>query len=283
MPGKLRRTDTAKSFVGKVAKVAKAARALSFSSRRSSSSSSMGTTALTVRPGRWLAGAQILPDRLNTVFETTGSWYVPATNMSASAGNFMNIMVNSIYQPFQGGYPVTTAVNTYSMHGAWVQGYSGTQNPIGYNGVANLYTNYKVKKIKIQVTCQPQNSGDTTQVVVFPIGSEAIPSSAAGSVNLQVMLGQPRNKTAVCVNGATSKYNTVTLSENVWDILGKRKAQYMDTLGTAIGAQPPNASDQAFVGIFAQILDNATNSAPVVFSVRMWQYTELTDLIQQIN
>lgn len=251
-------------------------RAAAFAKKRA------GTTSLIVRPGRSLAGAQILPDRLTTVLESSGSFYVPASNMAAAAGNYMNIVANSIYQPFQGGYPVNTAVNTYSMHGSWVQGYTGTQNPIGYTGVAALYSLYKVKRVKLQVTCQTQAGGDTTQLVVFPIGSEAIPSAAAGSTNLQVMLGQPHNKTVVCASGSSAKTNTVYFDMLVHDILGRRKAQWEDVDGTAIGSQPP-AVDQAFFGVFAQILDGATNGSPVVFSVRMWQYVELTDLIQQIN
>lgn len=245
-------------------------------------SSSLGTTSLTVRPGRGLAGAQILPDRLNTVFESTGSFYIPAGNMAAAAGNYMNMVANSIYQPFQGGYPVTTAVNAYSMHGAWAQGYTGLQNPIGYNGIANLYSLYKVKKVIVEFCIQPQSSGDTTQAVAFPIGSEAIPSAAAGSVNLQVMLGQPRNKTVVAAAGATAKYQTIRIQEFIHDILGRRKAQWNDEASTAIGSQPV-AADQAFVGLFLQSLDGATNASPVVVSVRMWQHVELTDLIQQIN
>lgn len=282
MPGKLRRTDTVQSFVNKISSAAKGQRRALVAARRSSSSS-MGTTAITVRPGRYLAGAQILPDRINTVFESTISFYVPTSNMAPLAGNYTNIMVNSIYQPFNAGYPVNTAVNTYSMHGSFVQGYTGTQNPIGYNGVANLYTSYKVKRIVIQVTIQPQNSADVTQAVLFPIGSETIPSAAAGSTNLQVMLGQPRNRTVVCANAVAAKAQTLTLRENCWDILGKRKAQYMDTLGTAIGSQPPNQSDQAFVGLFLQALGGTTNSAPVCVSIRLWQYTELTDLIQPVS
>ena len=265
-----------KAFVGSNQVRVKKARASALASKR------MGTTVAVVRPGRSLAGAQILPDRLDTVFESTGAFFVPISNMSATAGNYMNIMVNSIYQPFQGGYPVATSANAYSMHGTWVQGYAGSQNPIGYNGIANLYSLYKVKKVVVQVTVQPQNSADTLQAVLFPIGSEAIPTAAAGGVNLQVMLGQPRNKTQICANGTSAKFQTLTLRESIHDILGRRKQQWMDEAGTAIGSQPP-AADQAFAGLFLQALDGGSNVSQICVTIRMWQYTELTDLIQQVN
>jgi len=96
------------------------------------------------------------------------------------------------------------------------------------------------------------------------------------------MLGQARNKTKVCASGAAARDQTLTMKEYIHDILGRRKAQWIDEPGQSMGTQP-GAADQAYAGLFLQELDGATNSNPVIVSIRMWQYVELTDLIQQLN
>lgn len=237
-----------------------------------------GSESLTMRPGR--LGQLILPERFRTVLESNLAFYIPATNI-AVAGNYMDVLVNSFYHPFQTTYVVSTAVNTYSMHGSYVNGFSSTQNPMGYSTFAALYTLYKVMSYELVVTCQPQNTGDTVALCIFPIGNEEIPSATAANVNLQVFEGQPKFRSVVCANGVAAKFNTLSIRQPVHDLLGKRPSQWMDTDGTALGAQP--ATDAGYCGIFIQGLDGASNTSPIVVSVKLRQWIEFTDLVQQVS
>jgi len=148
---------SSKAFKAKVAALGrkiKFHRRKQFTARREAMTSS-SSSSLSLFRNRF----QILPDRLKTVLESSYQWYVPATNMSAAAGNYTNIMINSIYQPFNAGYPVNTGVNTYSMHGSPTQGYSGVQNPIGYNQLAALYTLYKVIRLRLRLYVKRKTAG----------------------------------------------------------------------------------------------------------------------------
>jgi hypothetical protein len=222
----------------------------------------------------------MFPERFRTVVESNLAFYIPASNI-AVAGNYMDVLVNSLYHPFQTTYVVSTAVNAYSMHGSYVNGFSSTQNPMGYSTLASLYTLYKVLEYELTVTCQPQSTGDTIALCIFPIGNEEIPSAAAGNVNLQVFEGQPKFQSVVCANGVAAKFNSLQLRQPVHELLGKRKSQWLDTDGVGLGAQPPN--DAGYAAIFLQGLDGATNASPVCVSVKLRQWVELTDLIQQVT
>jgi len=167
------------------------------------------------------------------------------------------------------------------MHGTFVQGYSTGAKPMGYSTLAALYNLYKVLRYEIEVTAQPQNSGDTLTLCMFPVGNEEIPSSLAANLNLYVFQSQPKFQSVVCANGVASRFNTLKFSQPVHELLGKREAQWMDLDGTILGTQP--GTDTGYFGIYLQAMDGAVNSAPICVSIRLRQVAELTDLIQQIS
>jgi len=193
----------------------------------------------------------------------------------------MDVLVNSLFHPFSTTYVVNTAANTYSMHGSFVNGFSSTVNPMGYSALASLYTLYKFLSYELEVSVQVQSNGDTVMLCMFPVGNEEIPSAAAGNVNLLVFQGQPKFQSVICASGTASRYNTLKIRQPVHELLGKRKSQWDDLDGTVIAGQP--ATDQGYAAIFLQGMDGATNAYPVVVSVKLRQWVELTDLVQQVT
>jgi len=153
---------------------------------------------------------------------------------------------------------------------------------MGYSTFASLYQQYKVLKYKVQVSVQPSITTDSLQLVVFPAGNEQIPSTAAGSTNLAVMEGQPQARSKIVVTQAPSKDNTLSITQHVWDLMGRRKNQLMDFASTQISSFP-GTNDQGFVGIYLQQLNGASNTQPILVTVRLWQKVELTGLVGAIN
>jgi hypothetical protein len=204
--------------------------------------------------------------------------YIPATNLS-TAGNYIDVAVNSLYHPFQTTYVVNTAANTYSFHGNYTNGFSATVNPPGYAELATLYQLYKVLKWELVVTVQPQGGDTAVKIVVLPLGNEEIPSSSASYVNLLVMEGAPRSRSKICASGAPASAQTVRLAEPTYITLGKRRSQWLDLNGTLMAGQP---SEIAYAGIFIQTVSGASNTNPMPLIVTLRQTVELTDLFPQI-
>jgi hypothetical protein len=206
-------------------------------------------------------------------------FYLPAGNMTATAGNYMSVAVNSFFTPFNSGYPINTAANTYSMHGAYVQGYSGTTQSVGYTELVALYSLYKVKKWKLTVKPQCATAADEFHVVVVSIGNEQIPSASATYVNVSVLSSQPRAKTGQCI---FSHLNKLSLAEHVHTTLGKRREQWLAIDGVPLTGAPAT-NDIAYAGIFFQAMNGSANQANVSIQITLDQEVEFTDLIAQIT
>jgi len=220
------------------------------------------------------------PDRTRTFLDTTMECYLPVTSL-ATAGNYMDVLVNSVYHPFQTTYVVNTSANSYSFHGAFVNGYSSTVNPPFLSSFATLYEFYKVLRFSLVVTVQPQTGGDTVTSVICPLGNEEIPSTAAASVNLLVFGGQSKAKMWTSASTTAAKYNTRTLSMRVSESLKWREQLWLDQPPTLVTQQP--ASAQSYVGIFLQGMDGASNTSPIVVSIKLTQEVEFSGLLPQIS
>jgi hypothetical protein len=224
----------------------------------------------------------VFPERYVTTFTNSINAYFPIGYMTASAGNYFSVLVNSANSPYNSATYVMTAAPgpTFSARATLVQGAVLSQQAMGYSQMAALYTNYRVISYSLKVTVMPQNVGDVTEVVVVPLGFEEIPSSSAAAVNLRVMASQPRSITRVCETSVPAASNTLTLRQTCWDLVGQRKSQWMDYPPTPVTSYPAN---QAYVGVFLQQLNGANNVAAVTMSLQLQQTIEFTDFLNPIS
>jgi hypothetical protein len=249
-------------------------------SRRSSSSSTAGGYSLTNR-ARPSAKA-VFPERYTTTFTNSINCYFPIGRLTAAAGNYAAVMVNSAYSPFNAAsYQLITAPgSTFSMNGVLVQGDTMAQQAMGYSSMAALYTNYRVLHYSLKATFMPQNVADTSEMVLIPVGFEEIPSTSAAAVNLRVMASQPRSIVRVCETAVPARENTLVLQQNGWDLVGMRKQQWIDLPPTSVTTFPAN---QAYVGIFVQQLNGTNNAAVCTLALELQQTIEFTDLLNPIS
>lgn len=230
-----------------------------------------------------LSRKMYLPERYVTTFTNTLNLYIPAGASTAAAGNYTDICVNTLSGQYNVSYPSTAAPGAaYAFHASTVQGDLIAQTPLGYVSFASMYTNYKVMRFKLSAMIQPTLSSDTTALVLFPIGNEEIPSSAAGSTNLKVMASQPNAVNKIAYAFSSSTVNTAVIEHNVWDIIGQRKEQYVDQSPTPISSLPNN-TQIAFAGLFLQQLNGANNTGSIIVQLQLEQIVELSDLIQPLN
>lgn len=241
----------------------------------------LGTTSLTMYRG--VRNKAILPDRLNTTMTTTMSFYLAAGRSTATYGNFMSFVCNSIYIPFGlSTFNANTGTGTYAfaMNGQFTNGSSTTVGPIGYNTLGTLYTQYKVKNVKIKATVQPTAGQDTCCAVLFPLGNEAQVNGTSTYNNINVMMGQPGSKYKICNSSNDASKNTLFLKSAVHEILGRTKMQWDDQSNTVYGAAP-QTNDQAFIGLYIQELDGAANVNPICVVIELQQEVMFTDLSNQ--
>lgn len=229
-----------------------------------------------------LSAKAVFPERYVTTFTNSINGFFPVGTLTAAAGNYMSVLVNSAYIPFNSAtYQMTSVPGpTFAFRSTLVQGDSLTQQAMGYASMSSLYTNYRVLSYRMKVTFMPQNVADTAELVLIPVGFEEIPSSSAAAVNLRVMASQPRSKTRVCETGVPSRENTLILEGNIWDLVGQRKQQWLDQAPTALTAFPAN---QAYLGIFLQELNGTNNVAVCTIAIELQQVVEFTDLLNPIS
>ena len=241
----------------------------------------LGTTSLVMYRGMRNKG--ILPERYTTWMTTTMSFYLAAGRATATYGNFMSWVVNSIYIPFGlSTFNANTGTGTYAfaMNGQFVNGSSTLVGPIEYNTLGTLYTQYKVKNIKIKATVQPTAGQDTCTAVILPLGNEAQVNGTATYNNINVMMGQQGSKYKICNSANDAATNTLFFKSSVHEILGRTKQQWDDQSNSLYGAAP-STNDQAFVGFFIQELDGAANVNPICVVIEMEQEIMFTDLSNQ--
>jgi hypothetical protein len=222
-----------------------------------------------------------LPERYVTEFSNTFNCFIPAASATAAAGNYSDIVVNSLAAQFNATYPMTlTPGATYAFHGTAVQGNSIAQTPLGFTNFVGMYTKFKVMRFKVILTVQPAASSDTAVVVLSPLGAEEIPSTGAGSVNTHVMESQPNAVSKVVSWAVAPRENTLVIEHYPWDILGVRKDQYCDQSPDPIGLFP---ATPIYAGIFLQELNGTSNGSAIVVQCTIQQVVELCDLVQPIN
>lgn len=215
----------------------------------------------------------IMPERFITTLESSQEFYLTANNLDILSGNYQSIRVNSIVQPFNTTYAANSVAPTYSMNGTFVQGYGIATPPIGYAFFTSTYKKYKVLGYKIKVSVMTGTNTDLVEAVLLPVGQDEIPNSSAANVNCSVLRGQPKAKSRLCHNGGPN--NILSLKGSVYELLGMRKSQWMDTDGTT----PPNIPNvPGYVGFYLQTLNGLTNAATLVVSIQLYQIVEFTDL-----
>jgi hypothetical protein len=166
------------------------------------------------------------------------------------------------------------------MHGSFVQGFSTGTEPAGYTVLQSLYTLYKVLKYRVTVRPQCASAADQFGVVLLPQSNEAIPSAAAGYMNLLVLQSQPRAKYRDIINGASQ--TELVHSEGVHTTLGKRLEQWRNIDSVAFNSAPATA-DLAYCGLFLQPLNGSANQAVITVSIILEQEVEFSGLVAQIN
>lgn len=225
----------------------------------------------------------VFPERYVTSITNSINCYFPAGFLTAAAGNYASILVNGLGSPYNSAtYQLTTAPGpAYAFHASLVQGNTLAQAGMGYSALAALYVNYKVLSYTLKATFMPQNVGDTTEMVLVPVGLEEIPFSAAASVDLRVMAAQPRSVARVCEVSVPAIANTLRLSQDMYHLTGQRKSQYLDLPPIAVGSNPAPGS-QAYVGIFLQQLNGANSGAVCTLALELTQVVEFTDFLNPI-
>jgi len=215
----------------------------------------------------------IMPERFITTLETSLEFYIGAANLDQINGNYLDIRVNSIVQPFNTTYTPGSLAPVYSMNGSYINGYNQTTGPIGYNFFTATYTKYKVLGYKVKVSIMTGTNSDVLEAVMLPIGQAEIPNAASGNVNSSVLKGQPKAVSRLCHNGGPN--NDLYLKGSIYELLGMRKQQWLDLDGTT----PPNIpSVPGYIGLYLMSLTGTTNSQPVTVCITMHQILEFTDL-----
>jgi len=204
--------------------------------------------------------------------------------MTAAAGNYANIMVNSLTPWTNVTYPVTDfPAPTYAFAALPIQGASGVQTPIGFQYYGANYTNYRVVRYNLEVTATSQNTGDTFRIVVFPLGEEEIPSAAAANVNLKVLESQPYAKAKNITSGVAPPGGAVIqLKGTPFNDLGKSYSQYMGEPDTLMSTFPA-AGVRDFVGVFCQQLNGANNTSVCTIQFKLMQEIMFYDAKQKFD
>lgn len=154
------------------------------------------------------------------------------------------------------------------MNALTINGTTITQSALGIGFLKTLYGWNKVQRYKARVRVLSQGSSDNVAVAVFPLSIEQIPNNAATSANLQVMVGQPGCVHRDFIFGSEMK--EIVSSGSIWSNLAIPKSQYDGYLPTGTGTSPVPAQ-QAFVGVFAQILDGSANTNSMPFEITLEQ------------
>lgn len=225
-------------------------------------------------------GQTILSERLTTTLTTSMQYYIPASAMDQVNGNYMDIRVNSINNPFNTTYAPNSLSPTYSMNGTYVQGFTINTQPMGYTLMSSTYSKYKVLGYKLRVSVMTGTNNDILEAVLCPIGDSEIPSTSTGYVNCSVLKGQPKATYKLVHNGGPNA--VINQKGSVHELLGMRKAQWMDIPSDATTGAP---NYPGYVGLFLQPLNGSTNNQPVVVDITLYQIVEFTDIrnSQMIN
>jgi hypothetical protein len=229
-----------------------------------------------------LRNNQSFPESVISTLTSVQSFSIPTANATAANGNYMSIMVNSIYTPFNTNYAFTSSALPYSMRGVSVQGGGAGQNPVGYGNLAALYENYVVLGYSVRVTAVPTLGTDILRQVVVPLGNQEIVNPASGLVNLKIYESQPGAKALTCNSGSTpSGIGVTVLKGNCAKDMGMDRSQYTSRVWS-VGGPPTVAQYTDYVGIFLQELNGTNNTQPVVVTIHLSQIVKFMDLVNPV-
>lgn len=219
----------------------------------------------------------VLPDRVEVSMVTCMDAYWVAGRMTAAAGNYFSVLVNSIVSPFSTPTLYMTAPTTtysFASNAQLVQGFVITNNPLGYNTISPVYQNYRVMKYELEITVTPATGTDVLRLVTMPLGQEEIPSATAGSTNLRVLEEQPYALAKTCSSGTAAgpgANNTLRLSGAPYKDLGLTREQYLASGNQTLISAQPNNTIADYAGVFCQQLNGSNNASPVTVQCKLTQ------------
>lgn len=234
----------------------------------------------TVRPlryGKSLSVSSWMPERFENTMVTTMEWSNANASLTAAAGNYWSVCVNSIVNAFNNTYTPTLTPGgsglAYAQNGTLVQGYAVSNSPLGYTQLAAIYTYYKVFRYRLEVTVTPQSPSDSVRVIAIPLGTEETPSATAGNMNVRVLEGQPNTRSKTVLSGCSSLDNTIIIEGCPYKDLGLTREQYNSggQVGTASNYFVAFPTGADFVGIFSQILTGSNSAGIVTYQVKLIQ------------
>lgn len=223
-------------------------------------------------------GNNIIPQRKVVIVSTQWTGYLIAGNLSA-AGNFASILPNSLYQPFNPATGNTVTAATFG--GTSSGGASVTSTPIGYTYLSTNWQTYKVLDYEVELTINPQNSGDTCAMAIAPLGDQEQPTT--GTWNFYKMSAQRYALSGRATNGANTRLNSLKYSGPFHRDIGLTKRQWLDFPQTPMGTFPTGNDSVAYFGIFLSTLDGATNANPLVVDIVLRQRVVVSDPVQYGN
>lgn len=226
-----------------------------------------------------------MPARVETVLLTTMEFYNAVGTLTAAAGNYLDVLANSVYQPFNTTYAPTTGTGTasFAQNASLIQGYAITNNPLGYTEFANVYDFYRVVRYRMEITVVPQNVGDSVRLVVVPLGGEEIPSASAGNVNLRVMEGQENSRSKTCTQGCSALDNTIIIEGCPYKDIGQERDQYMSGSQTSVSAQISASPYGDYVGVYSQQVNGANNASVVSYQIKLYQVVVFSSINAQLS
>jgi len=227
-------------------------------------------------------GGNFLPQRRIVTISTQWTGYIAIGSLTV-AGNFASILPNSLFQPFNPttGNTFANVAGAVPFSGTSSGGAVTTANPVGYTYLSTNYQTYKVLEYEVELTVNPQNSGDTAAMSMAPLGDQEQPTT--GNWNYFRMSAQRFARSGRATNGANTRLNTLIYKGPFHRDIGLGKRQWEDFPMTPIGAQPSGNDTIAYFGIFLSTLDGAVNAAPVVVDCVLRQRVLVADPVQYAN
>jgi len=157
--------------------------------------------------------------------------YQGLTPATAAATGFCVINLNYFNLPLA----TTAAITTMPINGTDASNVN--QNYNGYTALSGLYTQYRIHRSRLKITCQSETIADTVNVWAFPYAVAANPSINGAAVQSRIAAGFPGFKTKMFATGDPPQ--SMTLEASTMGILGYTQNQYDSQLATFITASPP--------------------------------------------
>jgi len=131
-----------------------------------------------------------------------------------------------------------------------------------------MYEEYRVRRFRLTVTMQPENSSDGCHFCIYPIAT-------GGTVGIlpPYAASQPFAKDAVVMYTGTVRQNTLVVDVMCHKVVGWTRQQWDMYPATAYNAIPANAI-QIEVNVGWSTIDGAVTSSQIVFVAKLEQEIE---------